>query len=133
MDFLKAEIERKKRLLEETKLMGPGNFRLCWSKTHYPQYLNLILNIEWTLACRLLQLSKFYPNISYNFADKKYFKRGDLSAKQREDYLALHAPKVEDVRKKVEEIEKAKQEGRKECKTFLFELFLRPTLNRTWE
>ena len=44
--------------------------------------------------------------------------RGELSAKQREDYLALHAPKVEDVRKKVEEIEKAKQEGRRECEVF---------------
>jgi hypothetical protein len=51
------------------------------------------------------------------FSEKKYFKRGELSAKQREDYLALHAPNKEDVRKKVEEIEKAKKEGRKECKT----------------
>jgi hypothetical protein len=52
------------------------------------------------------------------FSEKKYFKRGDLIAKQREDYLALHAPKVEDVRKKVEEIEKAKEEGRRDRKKY---------------
>ena len=49
MEFLKAEIERKKRQMQEKGVMaGP---------------------------------------------DKKYFKRGDLAEKQREEYLAKHSPK----------------------------------------
>ena len=47
MDFLKAEIERKKRQMEEKGVMAGPN--------------------------------------------KKYFKRGDLAEKQRQEYLAKHA------------------------------------------
>ena len=55
MDFLKAEIERKKRQLQEKNVMaGP---------------------------------------------DKKYFKRGDLAEKQREEYIAKHAPNIEELKK----------------------------------
>jgi len=54
MNFLKAEMERKKRQLAEKQLVGP---------------------------------------------DKKYFKRGDLMEKEREEYLQRNRPKEEDVKK----------------------------------
>jgi pre-mRNA-splicing factor 18 len=53
MDFLKAEIERKKRQLQEKQIVGPG---------------------------------------------KKYFKRGDLIEKERQEYLDRHKPKQDDVK-----------------------------------
>ena len=55
MDFLKAEIERKKRQMEEKGVMAGPN--------------------------------------------KKYFKRGDLAEKQREEYIAKHAPNIEELKK----------------------------------
>ncbi|TRY70867.1 hypothetical protein TCAL_02792 [Tigriopus californicus] len=58
MDFLKAEIERKKRAIAQTNVMAP---------------------------------------------DKKYFKRGDLSAKQEEDYRKKYGPQKPDSPPKVEE------------------------------
>ena len=51
MDLIKAEIERKKRQMEEKGVMAGPN--------------------------------------------KKYFKRGDLAEKQREEYLAKHFSKVD--------------------------------------
>ena len=54
MDFLKAEIERKKRQMQEKGVMAGPN--------------------------------------------KKYFKRGDLAEKQREEYLAKHAPKLDELK-----------------------------------
>ena len=54
MDFIKAEIERKKRQMQEKGVMAGPN--------------------------------------------KKYFKRGDLADKQREEYLAKHAPKPDDLK-----------------------------------
>ena len=60
MDFLKAEIERKKRQMEEKGVMAGPN--------------------------------------------KKYFKRGDLAEKQREEYIAKHAPNIEEL-KKIKEVE----------------------------
>ena len=59
MNFLKAEMERKKRQLAEKQLVGP---------------------------------------------DKKYFKRGDLMEKEREEYLQRNRPKDEDVQKLHESI-----------------------------
>ena len=55
MDFLKAEIERKKRQMQEKGVMAGPN--------------------------------------------KKYFKRGDLAKKQREEYIAKHAPNIEELKK----------------------------------
>ena len=55
MDFLKAEIERKKRQMEEKGVMAGPN--------------------------------------------KKYFKRGDLAEKQREEYISKHAPNIEELKK----------------------------------
>jgi pre-mRNA-splicing factor 18 len=55
MDFLKAEIERKKRQMEQRGVMAGPN--------------------------------------------KKYFKRGDLAEKQREEYIAKHAPNIEELKK----------------------------------
>ena len=54
MDFLKAEIERKKRQVQEKGVMAGPN--------------------------------------------KKYFKRGDLAEKQREEYIAKHAPNIEELK-----------------------------------
>ena len=54
MDIIKAEIERKKRQMQEKGVMGGPN--------------------------------------------KKYFKRGDLAEKQREEYLAKHASKLDDLK-----------------------------------
>ena len=66
MDFLKAEIERKKRQMQDKNVMaGPS---------------------------------------------KKYFKRGDLAAKEKEEYLAKHAPSKEDL-EKLQEIKQTKQES----------------------
>ena len=68
MDFLKAEIERKKRQVEEKGVMaGP---------------------------------------------QKKYFKRGDLADKEREEYLAKHAPKTEDLKR----LQEAKVGSKNKCK-----------------
>lgn len=70
MDFLKAEIERKRRQVESSSVLAPG---------------------------------------------KKYFKRGDLAAKQTEEYLKKHEEKVkEQERKKEQEIKQLKtiKEGR---------------------
>ena len=68
MEFLKAEIERKKRQMQEKGVMaGP---------------------------------------------DKKYFKRGDLAEKQREEYLAKHSPKS-DTSTKSEEMKVNTQKGKK--------------------
>jgi len=53
MNFLKAEMERKRKQLQEKQLVGP---------------------------------------------DKKYFKRGDLMEKEREEYLKRNLPKQEDVK-----------------------------------
>ena len=67
MEFLKAEIERKKRQMQEKGVMaGP---------------------------------------------DKKYFKRGDLAEKQREEYLAKHSPKS-DAATKSEEIKVNTEKGK---------------------
>ena len=63
MDFLKAEIERKKRQLAEKNVVGPS---------------------------------------------KKYFKRGDLMEKEREEYFKKLKPKEEDV-KYVAEINQPKE------------------------
>ena len=70
MDFLKAEIARKKRQMEEKNLVGP---------------------------------------------DKKYFKRADLMAKEKQEYLDKHQPKKEDL-KELEELKelKKKQRGQSE-------------------
>ena len=54
MDIIKAEIERKKRQMQEKGVMAGPN--------------------------------------------KKYFKRGDLAEKQREEYLAKHASKLDDLK-----------------------------------
>ena len=70
MDFLKAEIERKKRQMQEKNVMAP---------------------------------------------DKKYFKRGELIEKEREEYLKKHKPKEEDV-KKVESIVEAKEKSKQKRK-----------------
>ncbi len=70
MDFLKAEIERKKRQMQEKNVMAP---------------------------------------------DKKYFKRGELIEKEREEYLKKHRPKEEDV-KKVESIVEAKEKSKQKRK-----------------
>ena len=68
MDFLKAEIERKKRLIaEKSVIAGP---------------------------------------------EKKYFKRGDLATKEREEYLKRHAMPSTDS-EKVKEIKEAKKEAKK--------------------
>jgi len=68
MDFLKAEIERKKRLVEEKGV------------TAGPQ--------------------------------KKYFRRGDLAEKERQEYLKRHsAPSNDD--EKVKQIKQSKEEARK--------------------
>ena len=69
MNFLKAEIERKKRQLQEKQIVGP---------------------------------------------DKKYFKRGDLMEKEREEYFKRNKPKEEDV-KKVQEIMEAKEKSKEKC------------------
>ena len=66
MDFLKAEIERKKRQLAEKNVVGP---------------------------------------------EKKYFKRGDLIEKEREEYLKRNRPKEDDVKKLAEIVE-----ARQKCK-----------------
>ena len=67
MEFLKAEIERKKRQMQEKGVMaGP---------------------------------------------DKKYFKRGDLAEKQREEYLAKHSPKS-DAATKSEEMKVNTEKGK---------------------
>merc|ERR1711953_206365 len=63
MDFLKAEIERKKRQLTEKNVVGPN---------------------------------------------KKYFKRGELMEKEREEYFKKLKPKEEDV-KYVAEINQPKE------------------------
>ena len=44
---------------------------------------------------------------------KKYFKRGDLADKQREEYLAKHAPKTEDL-KRLQEAKVGSKNKRKE-------------------
>ena len=67
MDFLKAEIERKKRQLAEKNVVGPN---------------------------------------------KKYFKRGDLMEKEREEYFKKLKPKEEDV-KYVAEINQPKEDSAK--------------------
>ena len=68
MDFLKAEIERKKRQMQEKGVMaGP---------------------------------------------EKKYFKRGDLAQKQREEYHAKHAPKSDDIK----QLQDAKLGNKDKCK-----------------
>ena len=71
MDFLKAEIARKKRQVEEKNLIGP---------------------------------------------DKKYFKRGDLMAKEKEEYLAKHQPKKEDL-KQLEQLRELKKKQRGQSKS----------------
>ena len=72
MEFLKAEIERKKRQMQEKGVMaGP---------------------------------------------DKKYFKRGDLAEKQREEYLAKHSPKS-DAGTKSEEMKVNTEKGKRKCYT----------------
>ena len=68
MDFLKAEIERKKRQIQEKGVMAGPN--------------------------------------------KKYFKRGDLADKQREEYLAKHAPNLEDVK----QLQETKVGSKEKCK-----------------
>ena len=69
MNFLKAEMERKRKQLQEKQLVGP---------------------------------------------DKKYFKRGDLMEKEREEYLKRNLPKQEDV--KDESIQNKKKSDEKcEC------------------
>lgn len=70
MDFLKAEIARKKRLMEDKKLVGP---------------------------------------------DKKYFKRGDLMAQERQEYLDKHQPKKEAL-KELEELKELKKQQRGQSK-----------------
>merc|ERR1711860_209316 len=67
MDFLKAEIERKKRQLAEKNVVGPN---------------------------------------------KKYFKRGELMEKEREEYFKKLKPKEEDV-KYVAEINQPKEKDNK--------------------
>ena len=68
MDFLKAEIERKKRQMQEKGVMAGPN--------------------------------------------KKYFKRGDLAEKQREEYIAKHAPNIEELKK----FQDSKQESKSKSK-----------------
>jgi len=82
MDFLKAEIERKKRQLQEKNVMaGP---------------------------------------------DKKYFKRGDLAEKQREEYIAKHAPNIEELKK----FQDTKTESKKEVENKNNEVATIPTLSK---
>ena len=69
MDFLKAEIERKKRQMQEKGVMAGPN--------------------------------------------KKYFKRGDLAEKQREEYIAKHAPNIEELKK----YQDAKNESKSKSKS----------------
>ena len=72
MDILKAEIERKKRQVEEKKVMaGPS---------------------------------------------KKYFKRSDLAAKEKEEYLSKYKIKVVE-EKTFEEVKKAKDDNWSKCKS----------------
>jgi len=68
MNFLKAEIERKRKQLQEKQVVGP---------------------------------------------DKKYFKRGDLLQKEKEEYFKRHQPKEEDVKNLVE-ISEAKSKHKEE-------------------
>ena len=70
MNFLKAEMERKKRQLQEKQLVGP---------------------------------------------DKKYFKRGDLMEKEREEYLKRNRPKEEEV-KNLQELMQSKDKSKDKCK-----------------
>ena len=70
MNFLKAEMERKKRQLQEKQLVGP---------------------------------------------DKKYFKRGDLMEKEREEYLKRNRPKEEEV-KDLQELMENKNKSKDKCK-----------------
>lgn len=71
MNFLKAEIERKRKQLQEKQVVGP---------------------------------------------DKKYFKRGDLLQKEKEEYFKRHQPKEEDVKNLVE-ISEAKSKHKEERKS----------------
>ena len=71
MNFLKAEIERKRKQLQEKQVVGP---------------------------------------------DKKYFKRGDLLQKEKDEYFKRHQPKEEDVKNLVE-ISEAKSKHKEERKS----------------
>jgi len=82
MDFLKAEIERKKRQLQEKNVMAGPN--------------------------------------------KKYFKRGDLAEKQREEYIAKHAPNIEELKK----FQDTKTESKKEVENKNNEVATIPTLSK---
>ena len=76
MNFLKAEIERKRKQLQEKQVVGP---------------------------------------------DKKYFKRGDLLQKEKDEYFKRHQPKEEDVKNLVE-ISEAKSKHKEERKSLFREI-----------
>lgn len=48
--------------------------------------------------------------------NKKYFKRGDLAEKQREEYLAKHAPKLDGLK----QLEQAKAGNKEKSKILYF-------------
>lgn len=66
MDVLKAEIAKKRKLLEEKKLVVSTMCLLCCGNSH----------IEPFVFGRILQDDK-----------KKFFKRGDLLSQEKEEYL----------------------------------------------
>ena len=78
MNFLKAEMERKRKQLQEKQLVGP---------------------------------------------DKKYFKRGDLMEKEREEYLKRNLPKQEDVK---EESAQNKDKSDDKCEFQCSKIVLNP-------
>lgn len=72
MDALKAEIAKKRKVIEDKKLLVRYN--------------------------KLLLQAFFYdPNKTFPQTDgKKYFKRGDLLAREEEDYLKKYGHKTEE-------------------------------------
>merc|ERR1719216_3040 len=59
--------------------------------------------------------------------NKKYFKRGDLAEKQREEYIAKHAPNIEEL-KKIKEANPESSHKRVEDKKTEDELAATPNL-----
>lgn len=86
MDILKAEIARKRKLLEEKKVLV-SKIYLC---ILVPVKV-LIRSSYWNLLKRQHYILQDPTN------NKKYFKRGELLAKEQEEYLKKYGPqKVEE-------------------------------------
>lgn len=74
MDFLKAEIARKRKQVEDSKVRRGathGEGRMTW-------------------------FDSFSTHVAQVLGEKKYFRRGDLSAKMGEDYARRHAAPEEE-------------------------------------